>query len=115
MLNEEFDEKVAQLPSEWLLLKGMQDALLGPYELEVGEPNLRASGKPESVQKNVGYSKYPILHEKTSVHSTVRARPILEVWIDLDGEAGVFVNHWNKYSEEMEKIRLEMQRCWRLG
>ena len=58
MLNEEFDEKVAQLPSEWLLLKGMQDALLGPYELEVGEPNLRASGMPKSVQKNVVYSKY---------------------------------------------------------
>ena len=110
MLNEEFDEKVAQLPSEWLLLKGMQDALLGPYELEVGEPNLRASGKPESVQKNVVYSKYPILHEKTLVHSTVRARPILEVWIDLDGdELGVFVNHWKSgaSSEEMEKIRIE--------
>ncbi len=109
MLNQEFDEKVAQLPSEWLLLKGMQDALLGPYELEVGEPNLRASGEPESVQKNVVYSKYPILREKTRIHMTKRARPILEVWIDLDGdELGVFVNHWKSgaSSEEMEKIRV---------
>ena len=109
MLNEEFDEQVAQLPSEWLLLKGMQDALLGPYELEVGEPNLSISGKPESVQKNVVYSKYPILREKTRIHPTERARPILEVWIDLDGdELGVFVNHWKSgaSSEEMEKIRV---------
>ena len=109
MLNEEFDEQVSQLPSEWLLLKGMQDALLGPYELEVGEPNLSISGKPESVQKNVVYSKYPILREKTRIHPTERARPILEVWIDLDGdELGVFVNHWKSgaSSEEMEKIRV---------
>ena len=109
MLNEEFDEQVAQLPSEWLLLKGMQDALLGPYELEVGEPNLSISGKPESVQKNVVYSKYPILREKTRIHPTERARPILEVWVDLDGdELGVFVNHWKSgaSSEEMEKIRV---------
>ena len=109
MLNEEFDEQIAQLPSEWLLLKGMQDALLGPYELEVGEPSLGASGKPESVQKNVVYSKYPILREKTRVHPTERARPILEVWIDFDGdELGVFVNHWKSGagSEEMERERV---------
>lgn len=109
MLHEEFDEKIAQLPSEWLLLKAMQDGLLGPYELEVGEPNLGSSGKPESVQKNVVYSKYPILREKTRVHPTERARPILEVWIDLEGdELGVFVNHWKSgaSSEEMEKVRV---------
>jgi endonuclease/exonuclease/phosphatase family metal-dependent hydrolase len=110
MLGEEFNTDVAKLPSEWLLLKAFQDAEVGPYELEVGEPPLGNDGKPSSVQKNVVYSKFPILSERTKLHETERARPILEVWIDIEGsDLAVFVNHWKSGagSASMEEIRVQ--------
>lgn len=110
MLGEEFNTDVAKLPSEWLLLKAFQDAGVGPYELEVGEPPLGDDGKPSSVQKNVVYSKFPILSERTKLHETERARPILEVWIDIEGiDLAVFVNHWKSGagSASMEEIRVQ--------
>lgn len=110
MLGEEFSPEVAKLPSEWLLLKGFEDAGVGPYEVEVGEPPLGEDGKPVSVQKNVVFSKYPIWSEKTQIHPTERARPILEVWIDVEGSAlAVFVNHWKSGagSASMEEIRVQ--------
>jgi hypothetical protein len=109
MLTTEFTEKVADLPSEWLLLKGMVDAGMWNYNLEVGYPPLE-DGEPSMVQKTAVFSRFPILKEKTQIHPLERARPILETWIDVNGsELVVFANHWKSGagSWEMEQVRLQ--------
>lgn len=109
MLGEEFDEKVSDLPSEWLLLKGMVDAGMWNYQVEVGYPPME-NGRPSSVQQTAVYSRFPILREKTKIHPTQQARPILETWININGnELVVFANHWKSGagSAEMEEIRLQ--------
>lgn len=110
MLSTEFDEKVADLPSEWLLLKGMVDAGMWNYQVEIGYSDRDENGEPENVQKTAVFSRFPILKEKTKIHPLVRARPILETWIDVDGnELVVFANHWKSgaSSAEMEVLRLQ--------
>ena len=90
----------------------MQDALLGPYELEVGEPNLGLR-EARKCRKNVVYSKYPILHEKT-LYTQPYVPPILEVWIDLDGESLVFlltIGNRGLVAKKWRRYELEMQRC----
>jgi exonuclease III len=109
MLTTEFDTKIADLPSEWLLLKGMLDAGMWNYQVEVGYPSLE-DGRPSTVQKTAVFSRFPILREKTRIHPLERARPILESWIDVAGnELVVFTNHWKSgaSSWEMEEIRLQ--------
>lgn len=110
MLGDDFDEIIADLPSEWLLLKGMVDAGMWNYQIEVGESAKDEYGHPSSVQKTAVFSRFPILKEKTQVHPLVRARPILETWIDVDGnELVVFANHWKSgaSSWEMEQVRIQ--------
>jgi endonuclease/exonuclease/phosphatase family metal-dependent hydrolase len=109
MLGEMFNEEVADLPSEILLLKGFEDHGLTGYDLAVAyerDENLR----PTHVQKNVIFSRLPIQHEKTRSHPTEGARPILEVWLDVDGyDLAVFANHWRSRASdrEMERIRIQ--------
>lgn len=110
MLGEGFNDDIADLPSHLLLLKGMTDAGLWSYELEVGKSELNNRNEPENVQKTVTYSRFPIQKEKTKTHPLHRARPILETWIDVNGhDLVVFNNHWKSgaSSAEMEKIRLQ--------
>lgn len=110
MLTTEFDEKVADLPSEWLLLKGMVDAGMWNYQIEVGYSDRDENGDPENVQKTAVFSRFPILKEKTKIHPLVRARPILETWINVNGnELVVFANHWKSGagSADMEVLRLQ--------
>ncbi len=110
MLGKEFNAEIADLPSELLLLKGMADAGMWKYQVEVGESELNSLGEPENVQKVVTFSRFSINKEKTKTHPIRRARPILETWIDVDGhELVVFNNHWKSGagSEEMEQIRLQ--------
>ncbi len=109
MLTTGFNEQVADLPSEWLLLKGMVDAGMWNYQVEVGYSPIGDEGRPENVQKVATYSRFPILREKTQIYPLERARPILESWIDVNGnELVVFNNHWKSgaSSWEMEQIRL---------
>lgn len=110
MLGVEFDDQVADLPSEWLLLKGMVDAGMWNYQVEVGHSEKNDQGLPSSVQKTAIFSRFPIKKEKTKIHPLVRARPILETWIDVDGnELAVFANHWKSgaSSWEMEQVRFQ--------
>lgn len=110
MLGDDFDETFADLPSEWLLLKGMVDAGMWNYQVEVGHSEKNEEGLPSSVQKTAIFSRFPILKEKTQVHPLVRARPILETWIEVDGnELVVFANHWKSgaSSWEMEQVRIQ--------
>lgn len=110
MLGEGFNKEIADIPAELLLLKGMTDAGLWNYQVEVGYSPKNEKGLLENVQKNVIYSRFPIKKELTLVHPLERARPILEVWIDVDGSnLVVFANHWKAgaSSEEMEEVRLQ--------
>jgi endonuclease/exonuclease/phosphatase family metal-dependent hydrolase len=109
MLGEDFNDEIANLPSQLLLLKGMSDAGLWKYELAVGKSELNGRGEPNNVQKAVTYSRFPILNEKTKILPVQRARPILETWIEIEGEElVVFNNHWKSGagSAKMEEIRL---------
>lgn len=109
MLTTGFNETISDLPSEWLLLKGMVDAGMWNYQVEVGDPPIE-DGEPSTVQKTAVYSRFPILKEKTQIHPLERARPILETWIDVNGnELVVFANHWKSGagSWDMEQIRLQ--------
>lgn len=110
MLGDDFDEQIADLPSEWLLLKGMVDSGMWNYQIEVGVSEKDDEGLPSSVQKTAIFSRFPILKEKTRIHPLERARPILETWIDVDGhELVVFSNHWKSGASawEMEQIRIQ--------
>lgn len=109
MLNEGFSSEIADLPSELLLLKGMYDAGLRGYDLTVAydrDENLR----PRHVQKNVIFSRLPIMHERTRAHPVENARPILETWIDADGyEMVLFNNHWKSGASDAETERTRVQ------
>lgn len=110
MLGSEFDEQVADLPAEWLLLKEMIDAGMWNYQVEVGYSEKDEKGLPTTTQKTAVFSRFPILKEKTQIHPIERARPILETWINVDGnELAVFANHWKSgaSSWEMEQIRIQ--------
>ncbi|SMO44823.1 endonuclease/exonuclease/phosphatase family protein [Gracilimonas mengyeensis] len=110
MLGEGFNEEIADLPSHLLLLKGMIDSDMWDYQVAVGKSKMNDRGEPENVQKTVIYSRFPIQTEKTKAHHLYRARPILETWIEVNGEElVVFNNHWKSgaSSWEMEQIRLQ--------
>ncbi len=109
MLGDEFNEVIADLPSEILLLKGFEDHGLTGYDLAVAYER-DENHRPTHVQKNVIFSRLPIQHEKTRSHPTEGARPILEVWLDVDGyDLAVFANHWRSRASdrEMERIRIQ--------
>lgn len=110
MLGKEFSEEIADLPSDLLLLKGMIDAGMWNYHVEVGHSPKNSNGLPTTVQKTAVFSRFQILREKTKIHPLERARPILETWIDVEGhELAVFANHWKSgaSSWEMEQIRIK--------
>lgn len=109
MLGDEFNEEISDLPSELLLLKGFEDYGLTGYDLTVAYDR-DETGRPRHVQKNVTYSRLPIVHDKTRSHPIEDARPILETWINVDGyEIVLFNNHWKSRASdaEMEKIRVQ--------
>lgn len=109
MLGDAFNDEIGDLPSELLLLKGFEDYGLTGYDLAVAYDR-DETGRPRHVQKNVTYSRLPIMHEKTRSHPIEDARPILETWINVDGyELVLFNNHWKSRASdpEMEKIRVQ--------
>ncbi|MFU8858934.1 MAG: endonuclease/exonuclease/phosphatase family protein [Cyclonatronaceae bacterium] len=109
MLGEYLDEEIRDLPSEILLLKAFEDHGLTGYDLAVAydrDENLR----PRHVQKNVIYSRLPIDHDRTRSHPVEDARPILEVWVDVNGhDLVLFNNHWKSQASnaEIEKTRVQ--------
>lgn len=110
MLGSNFDDDIADISSEYLLLKGFWDAGIRDYDVATVEPPVRGNGQPSSVIKNVVFSRLPILHERTKAHDITDARPILEVWIDVDGhELVTFTNHWKSGASnpEIEVVRIQ--------
>lgn len=112
MMGPHFDDKIADLPSEFLLLKGLEDLGLTGYDIAVAydrDDNLR----PRHVQKNGVLSRLPIRHDRTRVWPVEGARPILETWIDAEGyDLVVFANHWRSRASdrEMERVRIQNAR-----
>lgn len=109
MLGDGFNDAVADLPSELLLLKGLADRGLTGYDVAVAYDPLE-NGRPTHVQKNVILSRLPIQHSRTRAHTIEDARPILEVWLDVDGhDLAVFANHWKSRASdaEIEKVRVQ--------
>lgn len=101
-------DAIKDLPSEALLLKGTKDAGLKNYHIKVGFSKLRPNGEPDNVQKNVVFSRFPFFEGKTQRHPLENARPILETWIDVEGDTlVVFANHWKSgaSSAELEETR----------
>jgi len=116
MLGEGFNREIATLPAEYLLLKGFWDAGMRDYDLAVLEPPKEANGNPSSVIKNVVFSRLPILHAKTRQHPTVDARPVLEVWLNVEGDTLItFTNHWKSGASDprQEATRLQNARVLR--
>jgi len=112
MLGEAFNKKIADLPSEILLLKGFEDHGLTGYDLAVAYER-DENHRPGHVQKNVIFSRLPIQHERTRSHPIEDARPILEVWLDVDGyDLAIFANHWKSRASdaEIEQIRVQNAR-----
>ncbi|MCC5925192.1 MAG: endonuclease/exonuclease/phosphatase family protein [Bacteroidetes bacterium] len=110
MLLVHFDDEIADLPSELLLIKGLHDRGLTGYDVSVAYGPLNEDGTPTHVQKNVTLSRLPIMHEKTRVHPIETARPILETWIDVEGyPLVVFGNHWRARASDpdFELIRIQ--------
>jgi hypothetical protein len=109
MLGEDFGDDVADLPAELLLLKGMWDAGLKGYDVATVEPR-RGNGTPYAVIKNVVFSRLPILHERTRAHDISDARPILEVWLDVDGKPmATFTNHWKSGASNVQTEATRIQ------
>lgn len=109
MLGEGFNSVIADYPSELLLLKGFYDHGITDYDVAVAYDPLQ-NGRPVHVQKNVILSRLPIQHDRTKAHTIVDARPILEVWLDVEGyDLAVFANHWKSRASdaEVEKVRVE--------
>lgn len=109
MLGAQIDEEIRDLPSELLLLKAFKDFGLTGYDVAVAYAR-DENRRPTHVQKNVIFSRLPIQHEGTRSHPILDARPILEVWLDVDGhDLAVFANHWKSRASdaEVEKIRVQ--------
>lgn len=109
MLGSDFNDEIGDIPAELLLLKGMWDAGLKGYDVATVEPR-RGSQAPYAVIKNVVYSRLPILHERTRAHDIDDARPILEVWIDVDGKPlATFTNHWKSGASNVQTEATRIQ------
>lgn len=85
---------VADLPSEFLLLKQLADDGLAGYSLVIGDdPPSPAGTAHPNAQKCAVLSRFPILEKRC--HPTSEARQILEVKLDVDGSPlTVFCVHW---------------------
>lgn len=109
MLGEDFNAVIADIPAEFLLLKGFMDAGIMDYDVISAYDPLQ-NNLPTHVQKNVILSRLPIDHQKSRSHTLEQARPILEAWIDVDGHPlVVFANHWKSGASnaEIEIIRVQ--------
>ncbi len=111
MFGEGYSPAVADIPSELLILKAMEEAGMTGYEVVTGYAPLdSATGKPTHAIKNVIFSRFAVKHERTKSHVVDDARPILEVWLDVAGhDLAVFANHWKSGAgnprEELTRVQ----------
>jgi len=106
MLGEGFDEAVADLPAEALLLKAMADRGMSGYTVVRGE-SVQVGHSRTLAQKNVTFTRFPVRNAIS--HPTLNARAILEVEVEVDGaRLYLFNNHWKSGAGDptMEQARL---------
>lgn len=109
MLTDGFNDEIADLSSELLLLKGFFDAGIVDYKVQVAYAPF-VDGRPSHTQKNVIISRLPIQEELTKSHPLLDARPILEVWLDVLGnDLVVFANHWKSRASDAEIEQTRVQ------
>ena len=100
--------QVSSLPSEAWLLKALEEAGLGRYQLAISDepPGTHEDGRPRSV-KNVILSRFPVTAVKT--HHTLNARAIVEAQLDVNGHPlTVFANHWKSGAGDIDNERIRM-------
>jgi len=108
MLLEDLNEEIQDIPSEFLLLKALNDEGLTGYDFVIGYSEITNKG-PINVQKNAVFSILPINRDKSRLIPVKGARPIVEAWLDVNGSPlVVFANHWKSGagSTKMEVIRV---------
>ncbi len=106
MLREPLDRKVKDLPSEFFLLKALQEVGLDGYHVAVAEYRPDPTGRVVA-HVNATFSRYPIHSVRT--HHSPGARGTLEVVHDIHGShLYSFNNHWKSGASdpESENIRL---------
>ena len=107
MLGDKFDEAVADLPSEALLMKAMADRGLTGYHVVRGENVRSEDTKRGMAQKCAVFTRFPV--KKAISHPTFNARAIQEVQVTVDGELlYLFNNHWKSgaSSTKTEPVRV---------
>ncbi len=106
MLTTGFDDDVAGLPAEALLLKYLEDNGLAGYH--VIKPKPLVPLEERTAQNNVVFSRFPIQYVK--FHPLERARDILEVGLSVDGHSLViFDNHWKSGASNSDTEVLRIQ------
>jgi len=101
MLGQGFDEAVADLPAEALLLKAMADQGMTGYTVVRGE-NVQLESSRALAQKNVTFTRFPVRNAIS--HPTLNARAILEVEVEVDGaRLYLFNNHWKAGAGNLEE------------
>ena len=116
MLGSGFDDRIKDLPSELLLLKGMYDAGLRGYDFQIGYNRTDEKGKPEQAQKCAVFSRLPIEKSRTRIYPIPNGRPVIEVWLNVEGhDLIVFGNHWKAgaSSLDLEEVRVREARILR--
>lgn len=106
MLGAKFDQEVADLPAEALLIKALADKGIAGYHVAVGE-NITAAGTRSLAQRCGVFTRFPVKAARS--HPTTDARAILEVQVEIDGAPlFVFANHWKSGAsdEATEKTRV---------
>lgn len=109
LLTNGFNEQIANLPSELLILKGFQDAGISDYELQVAYAPFD-DARPTHTQKNVVFTRLPIQKERTKSLPLLDARPVLEVWLDVNGnDLVIFANHWKSRASDADVEQTRVQ------
>ena len=100
MLTRGFDEVIADLPVDALLLKLIVDSGMPGYEVIIQAP--RPIDETVPAHTNSIFSRYPILDHRT--HTAEFGRDILEATIDVKGHPVIlFCNHWKSGASRIEE------------
>lgn len=107
MLTTGWNEAVAGIPVEAMLLKALEDAGLGPYTVVV--QSARPIDDTVKAHTNGVFSRLPVV--ETRSHPAQDARDILEVVVEAPGGGRfyLFCNHWKSgaSSVELEAVRIQ--------
>lgn len=114
MLGPKFDDAVADLPAEALLLKAFADRGLTGYRVVAADNDTAPRSGRSLAQKCVVFTRFPVKAVRS--HPTRDARAILEVRVDVDGAPlYLFNNHWKSGASDpvTEQVRVDNARTLR--